>query len=226
MNAGMPRFSVYLLDFDGTIAATRPAGIKCLARTLSEYGATVPEEQISAAIGRGELIELAVARLIPGLAAADIPGFVLRYRELYPDIDRELTHLFDGARETITDLHRDGCKIVVLSNKGRAALDTVLDRFDLRDQTSAVIAADPGLPVKPDPQVFHQRVLPLFSGLARSDFVMVGDTTADIAFAQAAGIASCWASYGYGDAGACLAMEPDFVVDALSDLLAIGAGPA
>ena len=222
----MPRFSVYLLDFDGTIAATLPAGVKCLARTLLDYGATVPEERISAAIGKGELLESAVARLMPSLPAADIPGFVMRYRELYPDIDRELTHLFDGARETIADLHRAGCKIVVLSNKGRAALETVLARFDLRDKTTAVLAADPGLPVKPDPEVFRQRVLPLFDGLARSDFVMVGDTTADIAFAQAAGIASCWASYGYGDSAACRAMEPDFVVDTLPDLLSIGGGPA
>ena len=42
----MPGFSVYLFDFDGTIAATRPAGIACLTRTLAERGATVSEARI------------------------------------------------------------------------------------------------------------------------------------------------------------------------------------
>ena len=62
----------------------------------------------------------------------------------------------------------------------------------------------------------------LFEGQSPGDFVMVGDTAADIGFAQAAGIASCWVSYGYGDADTCRSMKPDFVVDTLSDLLADG----
>jgi len=216
----MPGFRVYLLDFDGTLAATRPAGLACLTHTLSERGVTVAPDLIEAVIGSGVPLEAAIAVLAPGLTASDILACTVRYRELYPDIDGRMTSLFGGVHETMAALHRDDRKIVVLSNKGRGALEAALARFDLLGMASAVLAADPGLPVKPDPQAFHQRVRPLFADVAAADFVMVGDTAADIGFAQAAGIASCWVSYGYGDAETCRSMKPDFVVDTLSDLLA------
>ncbi len=221
----MPNFRVYLLDFDGTLAATRPAGIECLSRTLREYGATVLEERISATIGRGELLESTIARLMPTLPAADILEMATRYREHYPDIDLEMTSLFDDVHETLDALRRAGSEIVVLSNKSRVALEDTLARFDLLDKASAVLAADPGMPVKPDPEAFHRRVRPLFDGVSPADFIMVGDTAADIAFAQAAGIASCWARYGYGDAGRCLAMNPDFVIGGLPELLSPAIAP-
>jgi phosphoglycolate phosphatase len=219
-------FRVYLLDFDGTLAATRPAGVAGLTRTLAERGMAVPASRMEAVIGTGVPLEVTLATLAPQLTDADIADCATRYRALYPDIDQELTALYDGVHDTIAGLNRNGGKVVVLSNKSRATLEAALARFAILDQASAVLAADPGLPVKPDPQVFHRRVRPLFDGLAPSDFVMVGDTAADIAFAQAAGIASCWVSYGYGDADHCLAMKPDFVVHTLPDLLTIGAEPA
>ncbi len=219
VDASMLSFRVYLLDFDGTIAATRPAGIAGLTRTLAERGIDVSESRMAAVIGTGVPLEVTLATLAPHLTDADIADCATRYRALYTEIDREMTALYDGVHETLAGLKRHGGEIVVLSNKSRAALENTLARFDMQDVASAVIAADPGLPVKPDPEVFHQRVRPLFPGLAPSDFLMVGDTAADIAFAQAAGIASCWVSYGYGDADRCLAMKPDFVAHALAELL-------
>ena len=218
----MAGFDVYLFDYDGTLAATRPAAARCLAETLRERGETVSAALIDVAIGSGVPLEAAFARLLPEATDADLAGCVTRYRALYPDIDREMTTLFDGAAETIAALRDDGRRIVVLSNKGRAALEAALARFGLADKTSAVLAADPGAPVKPDPQAFHRRVRPLFAGFPLSAFVMVGDTAADIAFAEAVGIAGCWASYGYGDADRCLAMRPDFTIGALRDLVAPG----
>lgn len=222
----MNGFRVYLLDFDGTLAATRPAGVAGLTRTLAERGIAVPASRMEAVIGTGVPLEVTLATLVPQLTDADIAICATRYRVLYPEIDQEMTSLYDGVRGTLAGLARNGRAVVVLSNKSRAALEATLARFAILDQASAVLAADPGWPVKPDPQVFHRRVRPLFDGLAPSDFVMVGDTAADIAFAQAAGIASCWVSYGYGDADNCLAMKPDFVVHNLPDLLTIGIDPA
>ena len=221
----MSGFPIYLFDYDGTLAATRAAALACLTRTLAERGETAAEARIDAAIGSGVPLEAAIASLSPAMAPAAVGECVTRYRELYPDIDRDLTCLFDGARETIAALHEDGRAIVVLSNKGRAAVETALARFDLIDRMTAIVAADPGAPVKPDPEVFHRRVRPLFAGAPLSDFLMVGDTAADLAFAGAAGIRSCWARYGYGDAGRCLSMNPDFVIDALPDLLSPSIGP-
>jgi phosphoglycolate phosphatase len=50
---------------------------------------------------------------------------------------------------------------------------------------------------------------------------MVGDTEADLRFARAVGIRSCWASYGYGDGDACRALAPDYEIAAFPELIEI-----
>jgi phosphoglycolate phosphatase len=188
-------------------------------RTLHERGVAISEATIDRVIASGVVLEEAFAKLLTGATSADVVECVGRYRELYSEVDQETTVLFDGADETLSALHRADRRIVVLSNKGRAAIETALNRFRLLDKVSAVLAADPGEPVKPNPEAFVRRVRPLFEGVPLSAFLMIGDTSADIEFAQASGIASCWASYGYGDADRCLSMKPDLEIRSLSELL-------
>ncbi|SEQ64958.1 phosphoglycolate phosphatase [Faunimonas pinastri] len=219
----MSHFDVFLFDYDGTLAATRNAVVECLSRTLGERGFVASPAEIAAVVASGVPLEGAFAALLPEEARTDADECVRRYREHYPEVDRERSGLFDGAAETLAALRAAGGRIVVLSNKGRVAIEAALERFGLQDTVDAVLAADPGAPVKPDPAVFARRVSPLFRDLPSQAFVMVGDTSADIGFAQAAGIASCWARYGYGDGAACLAMKPDFIIGALPEMLSLQA---
>jgi phosphoglycolate phosphatase len=51
--------------------------------------------------------------------------------------------------------------------------------------------------------------------------LIVGDTETDILFAKAAGIASCWASYGYGEPERCRNLRPDHVITTIEQLPAL-----
>jgi phosphoglycolate phosphatase len=53
------------------------------------------------------------------------------------------------------------------------------------------------------------------------DYIMVGDTEADLCFARDVGIMSCWASYGYGDRDGCRALAPDYEIAAFPGLIQI-----
>jgi phosphoglycolate phosphatase len=223
----MPAFRVALFDYDGTLAATSPAVAACMSRTLRERGEPVPDaERLSAVIASGVPLEKAFAALAPHFPDDDVHWCVRRYREHYPQADSAHTTLFEGARQTVEALHDLGVAVVILSNKGRVAVEAALRRFGLADQVTAVLTADPGEPTKPHPDVFHERVARLFVGAPASDFLMIGDTSADIAFARAVGIKSCWASYGYGDHEACRALAPDYEIASIADLIAIVSPPA
>ncbi len=47
---------------------------------------------------------------------------------------------------------------------------------------------------------------------------MVGDSTADIEAARAAGVKSCAVRYGYGDPEKLAALKPDYWIDDLREL--------
>ncbi|MCF1504706.1 HAD family hydrolase [Afifella sp. H1R] len=217
-------YRIVLIDFDGTLADTRRSVVACMGRTLAESGFAMPEEEkIQEVIAAGLPLDEAVAVLVPQLAPEEIPRCVETYRDKYPAIDAEHTQLFEGAHETLAALNAAGMAVVVLSNKGVRAIEATLARFEI--EVSAIIAAEPGAPMKPDPAVFHERVVPRFGARPLGDYLMVGDTRADLAFAKAAGIAACFARYGYGDASDCLALAPEHVIATLGELKALVCGP-
>ena len=215
----MDAIRIVLIDYDGTIAATRLAIVECLTQALAAAGVPDPSlDAIEAVIASGVPIQAAFASFAP---RDSVENCVRIYRERYPETDLRMTTIFDGARETIETLAAFGVPLVILSNKGSVAVKAALERFDLAKNIRAVIAGEPGQPSKPDPKVFDERVAPLFPGCRKASFLMVGDTASDLAFARAVKIRSCWASYGYGDPDDCRALAPDYRIGTISALASI-----
>jgi phosphoglycolate phosphatase len=218
----MTGFEIALLDFDGTMAATRPGVAACLRRTLTELHRTEPDEAaLSAVIARGLDLGDTFRRLAPRLSESEIEACVIRYRVHYPTVGIAGTLLYDGVASTLRKLRDMGVSLVVLSNKGRVAVDATLARFGLTDSIDHVLAEEGGAPVKPHPDLFHRRIAALFGARSASDYLLVGDTEADLRFARAVGIAACWAGYGYGDPLACRALAPGHEIAAFPELIEI-----
>jgi phosphoglycolate phosphatase len=216
------RPEVVLLDFDGTLAATHLAVVECVNRTLTALGyGLVEQNKVSMAIARGLSLAGTFEVAIHGLTPQEVSVCVDVYRELYTEVDAEHSRLFEGVWTTIQRIHAAAVPLAVLSNKGFVAIATALERFGLAPFIACVLAAEPGLPTKPDPALFDLRVAPAFPNVTRSAFLMVGDTTADIRFAKGIGIQSCWAGYGYGDPLACRRLEPEHEISCFAELLSI-----
>jgi phosphoglycolate phosphatase len=67
-------------------------------------------------------------------------------------------------------------------------------------------------------------IAPKFSHIAKTRTLMIGDTEVDIRFAQASGIACCWAAYGFGNRQRCMALSPRYRIDNIDKLPAIVSG--
>lgn len=86
-------------------------------------------------------------------------------------------------------------------------------------------------PRKPDPASWIKVVKPVFEqdtvmrvgleDLHGGDVLVVGDTEADIKYAQNIGAKSAWCSYGYGTRKRCMDLKPDFVVKGLDEVMAL-----
>jgi phosphoglycolate phosphatase len=71
---------------------------------------------------------------------------------------------------------------------------------------------------KPSPEPCTKHIAPHFAKISKAETVVIGDTEVDIRFAKGAGLASCRAKYGYGDAGRCHGLRPDYEIGELRDL--------
>ena len=103
-------------------------------------------------------------------------------------------------------------------NKGIAAIRRSLDDSGLSGFMDLIFGDEPGLPKKPDPAIVLDHILPRYTDLQRTQILIVGDTEVDIRFAKSAGLASCWASYGYGAAERCRALRPEHEIADIREL--------
>jgi phosphoglycolate phosphatase len=210
-------FDLILIDFDGTLCATRPAIVHCMRATLAELtGETPLEHELDAVIGRGIGLDDTFRHLAPRALHRNadlLPRLVHSYRERYAQEGDSLTSLFAGWTETLSALDSAGIVAAVVSNKGPKAVHAALARFGIDRQIALVVGDMPGVAKKPDPAVFHQIIRPAYPDVPASRILVVGDTDADIRLARNAGLVSCWAQYGYGDPVLCRSLAPDFVIE-------------
>ena len=221
------RFDLLIFDFDGTLCDTRRAIAHCLERTLAKYGRPIPSpEQTASIVSKGLSLPETFSLLDPGLRGQSdvIAEMIGAYRSFYSDEGDPLVAAFPGAKAALQSVHALGTKCIVVSNKGVDAIRRSLNRYELAPLIDLVFGDQPGVPLKPDPALLTDHIAPKFSHIAKTRTLMIGDTEVDIGFAQASGIACCWAAYGFGNRQNCLALWPGYLIENIDELPAIVSG--
>lgn len=213
---------VAIFDFDGTLCATHEAIRHCLQGVFTLRGVRAPDPALLEDVMRsGVGLADGIHRLRGGgpTKAPDLGDWVNDYRRLYNGTEGlARTRLFPAAEATLRELRRNGCRCVVVSNKGEESIHRALVGFGIADCVDLVVGDRPGLPKKPDPASYATIIAPAFPNCPAAATMMVGDTVADLAYGRAIGVRLAWARYGYGEEGACRALQPDYILEQLSDL--------
>ncbi|MGA2891932.1 MAG: HAD family hydrolase [Xanthobacteraceae bacterium] len=217
----MTTFKVIAFDYDGTLFDTRPAIVHCIRRSFAASGRPTPaQETVLYTIGSGVTLEDTFLYLDESLRKDDatLRARVEAYRAIYLAEGLPLLKPFAGVSEVLRQLHADGAKCLVVSNKGLAAIRQSLDAGRLTPFIDLVLGDEPGQPNKPDPAIVVDRILPKYAQLQPRQILMVGDTEIDILFAKKSRMPCCWVSYGYGDAQRCRALKPEHEIGSIAEL--------
>lgn len=218
----MNKYKLVILDFDGTLFATHDAILFCINAAYEQLGKSLPDyafadQTIRAGLG----MEKSLRVLNPELPDAKIKQLTEIYESIYAQVGAEKSRPFPGIQTLLTTLKNAGIILTIVSNKAIAAIDETLSHFELSSFFSLVVGDTPTLRKKPDPMAYHELIHPHFPSILPQEILMVGDTPADLAFAQAIGADSCWAEYGYGDPLRCRALHPKYVIQQLLDLVPV-----
>jgi phosphoglycolate phosphatase len=126
--------------------------------------------------------------------------------------------LFDGTADTLAGVKAAGIKAVLVSNKGNAGLVQLLQQLNIINYFNLILSADHVKHHKPSAALYTKHIAPVFPQGDPKNILVVGDTESDLRFANNIGADSCWAAYGYGDASACIALAPTFIISGISEL--------
>lgn len=216
-----PKYKLFIFDFDGTLADTLDDIAWCMEETFVHFGEPAPGKPAVRAVMSGPL-EMSVQQLRgKQCSPKEVAEWVRFYRSIYNGERERRTRLFPGAHDLLEQLAAGGIQSLVVSNKGSVAVATELGRLGIRGRIGGIFAADAVAYPKPDSRLYHLEIKSAFPSFEDRDVLMIGDTEVDLRFAKNAGVACCWAAYGYGQREDCLGLKPDLTIDSLSELRSV-----
>ncbi len=216
------KFKLIILDYDGTICDTRKAIVYSIKETFRFYNYEIPlEGKIMELISRGISLTETFSLLSNEIKSSDFEQWIIKYREIYKIEGDNHSILYKNVYQTLNGLFLKNIPIVVLSNKGISAINQSLKKFNLDPFISLIIGdgySEKKIEPKPNPMVFNEVIKPKFLDVLNENILMVGDTKADVDFANNCNIKSCWASYGYGSATIATETSPHFTIYSFDEI--------
>lgn len=206
---------IVILDFDGTIADTKPVILNTFHRTFDAM--RLPQhndEEIAATIGLPLVEAFPVLEPMDKEKAAECTA---KYREIFEDVNREIgVPMFPHVAETVRQLHAKGCIVTIATSRGYKSAVEFVRSFGLDDVITLVVAAEDVRHAKPDAEPVLKTLK--HYNLKPEDAVVVGDTHFDILMGRNAHCMTVGVTYGNGSRESLKEAGADAIVDDFAEI--------
>ena len=209
------RYDLIVFDWDGTVMDSTAVIAGSIQAACRDLGLNVPDDETARhVIGLG--LDQALRYAVPDMPESMRPDLVERYRYHFLAQDMAIP-LFEGARETIAELHEAGYRLGVATGKSRAGLNRAMESSGMKSYFHAVRTADQ-THSKPDPAMLLELMDELAVNADRT--LMVGDTTHDVQMAQNAKVDVVAVGYGAHTPEQLQELNPLALISSYSELRA------
>jgi len=181
-----------LFDLDGTLTDSGEGIINCAKLALEHYGLPIPSEADMRTFVGPPLHESFIRFGIP---AEEAENAIEIYRSRYIPIGKFENYPYDGIRELLEQLVKDGHKLYVATSKPETMSVEILEHFDLAKYFTIICGATMDTS-RSSKEAVIAYLLDKTGHLDNT--VMVGDTAFDVIGAKAHGIPTIGVSWGYG----------------------------
>ncbi len=204
-------YKAAIFDLDGTIANTFPDISASVNAMLSEKGyACRTDGEILRNINGG-VYELIRGALPDGVKDdnAELERCVEVYDRYYSSHYCDMTKLYDGLYEVLTELNRQGIKLAVYTNKETPQAADIIE--NLIPGVFDIVLGSGHFPLKPEPVGTLWLLGQL--GACADDVLFVGDSVVDVHTAHNADLRVAGVSWGYQGSERLIAEGADYIID-------------
>lgn len=210
----IPSYTAVLFDLDGTLTDPYTGISRTFIHTLSALALPPPDEATLRAWIGPPLQHTFRAHLNDEALAAEA---VRIYRERYGRLGMYENQVYPGIPELLKRLRTADVQLYVATSKLIGPAQGILAHFALAPFFAAVVGTTPDDRLSTKSEVIAA-ILAMLNPAARSNCVLVGDTTYDIEGARAHNIPCIAVSYGYGELNDLQAAQPLAIAHSVEEL--------
>ncbi len=209
------KYRAIVFDWDGTLMDSINKIVESMQYSAKYLGLPTPSfEQAKDVIGISLLPALKqLFNIQDEKTARDL---VHTYKEHFKGHTQLISPLFSGTRQLLESLKQRGYILAVATGKGRQGLEHNWHHSDTKHFFSASRTADDAQS-KPSPDMLQQLLSEL--NLTADQVLMVGDTTYDMAMAEAINMDRIGVSFGVHSEDSLRKHTPIAVIHSLEELL-------
>ena len=216
-----------LLDLDGTLTDSSEGITKSVQYALEKMGIT---ENDMAVLKRyiGPPLNESFTRF-HGLSDEDSLKAVAYYRERYADTGLYENKLFDGIKEFLAGLKKDGYIVALATCKPEIYVPTILKHFDIEQYFDVAVGSElEGGKIRHKDDVIEEVISQIIKLKdipatdiydVKADAIMIGDRKDDVLGAKDAGIESIGLRYGFAEADELENAGADYILENVEDIL-------
>ena len=199
-------FKYILFDFDGTLVDTNDLVILALNETAKKFtGEELSSDKLNSILGKYLVEQMRC------ICESKHEEMALYYKEFYNKNKDIMTKYFEGTKEMLGELKSSGCKIAVVSAKGRNGIEHGLEMFNLSGYVDAIVSAYDVENNKPHPEP-ALKALEMLGG-DTENALLVGDSPYDILCGKNAGIKTVLVGWTIFPKEEIIKLNPDYIVN-------------
>lgn len=210
-------YKYILFDFDGTLVNTNDLIIFSLDAVSKKF--------LKRSLSTKELYSILGKYLdeqMRCLSEEHCKNMVLFYKEVYNKNQDAMTKEFEGVGAMLKQLKSIGCKMAIVSAKGRGGIERGLDLFGYRKYFDVIISAYDIENNKPHSEPALKAMNSLNAHPEAT--LLVGDSPYDILCGRNAGIKTVLVDWTIFPKEELMALKPDYVIKTPQELVDIALG--
>ena len=212
----MAPFESVFFDVDGTLVDARldiAGAMNRVSKILACPEKSV--EEITSYIGTG--VKDLIRKSLDSDDELLIDKATALYESEYLKHPADHAKLYPGVISTLKALSKK--RKFILTNRYAHLASALLEKLGVMKYFEGVFGGDDESCIKPSACVF-EKILPGL-GLDRRGALIVGDMAIDVLAGKNSRVRTCWVTYGLGKKEEVLHLEPDYIIDSITELVSI-----